>query len=175
MKVLLTGRPGVGKTTVLMKVLEGLRRKGLVVAGFTCPEVRVGGRREGFDIVDIESGARAPLARVISKCESIKVGKYCVMSASASKLGSEALRKALKEGDVVAIDEIGPMELAVPQLNSLIWEALHSPKTLVAVVHRRLVREVTSLVRVSDSVLHLVTEQNRTHLHVKILEELGVH
>ncbi|MCD6323939.1 MAG: NTPase [Desulfurococcales archaeon] len=174
MKVLITGRPGIGKTTVFMRVVKELRRRGLDVAGFTCPEVRVGGRREGFDIIDIESGVRVPLARVREFCESgIRVGKYCVEESSASEVGTKALEKALAEADVIAVDEVGPMELAIPVLKERILEVLRSRKPVLAVVHRKFAKRVSS--SIGNSILHVVTMQNRAYLHRRILEELGVH
>jgi len=55
---------GVGKSTLTKKICSALQDRGLAVAGFYTEEVREGGRRVGFDIVDIPGGARKPLARV---------------------------------------------------------------------------------------------------------------
>jgi len=46
--LLLTGAPGVGKTTLVRRAAEGL--SGLRVAGFTTEEIRDGGRRRGFRV-----------------------------------------------------------------------------------------------------------------------------
>ncbi len=50
--LLLTGLPGVGKTILVRRVLA--RLDALRVAGFTTEEIRKGGRRLGFRIVDFE-------------------------------------------------------------------------------------------------------------------------
>ena len=62
--VLLTGYPGVGKTTLCRKVYEILKGKGIKVQGFYTEDVRSSqkGKRVGFDVVTID-GRRGPLAR----------------------------------------------------------------------------------------------------------------
>ena len=55
MKIFLTGRPGSGKSTVLMKVMERLEAKGLKIGGITTPEVRAKGRRVAFRVVALSS------------------------------------------------------------------------------------------------------------------------
>lgn len=62
--VLLTGFPGVGKTTLCRKVFEVLNGKGIKVQGFYTEEVRNSqkGSRVGFDVVTLD-GQRGPLAR----------------------------------------------------------------------------------------------------------------
>lgn len=54
---------GVGKTTLIRKLCEALKTKGLPVTGFYTQECRQNGTRIGFDVVTLD-GHRAPLARV---------------------------------------------------------------------------------------------------------------
>lgn len=62
--VVLTGSPGVGKTTLVCKLVEYLKEchKDIDVRGFYTTEVREGGQRVGFDVVTL-SADRFPLAR----------------------------------------------------------------------------------------------------------------
>jgi nucleoside-triphosphatase THEP1 len=57
--LLLTGSPGVGKTTVLTNVVNILKEKGYSVGGMISQEVREGGVRVGFEIFDLTSEKRA--------------------------------------------------------------------------------------------------------------------
>ncbi|TKY70242.1 Cancer-related nucleoside-triphosphatase [Spatholobus suberectus] len=111
---LVTGPPGVGKTTLIMKVLESRRvNPSLKLQGFYTREVRRAGQRVGFEVVTLD-GRTAPLASLnISTPESLRwpsVGKYKVDVASFESLALPELQ--VREGtDLFIIDEVGKMEL----------------------------------------------------------------
>ncbi|KAL3280377.1 hypothetical protein HHI36_017865 [Cryptolaemus montrouzieri] len=78
MLICLTGTPGIGKTTIIKKLIEHLRGQNLKLEGFFTEEVRNGqGNREGFDIVTVNNG-RGVLSRKSGVHSSFKVGSYCV-------------------------------------------------------------------------------------------------
>ncbi len=131
--VSITGEPGSGKSTLAMKVVEALRAKGVKVCGIVCPEVREGGKRIGFKVVDLASGRETWLARV-EGCDGAKVGKYRVCN-EASEFVIEALSR---DCDVFVIDEIGPMELKLPGVREKFLEVLNSGKPFLVVRHLRL-------------------------------------
>jgi len=60
-RLAVTGRPGVGKTTLCMKVYNALKDE-MVVKGFITREVREKGVRVGFKLVDLASGEESWLA-----------------------------------------------------------------------------------------------------------------
>ena len=47
-RLLLEGRPGIGKTTVARRLLHRLQEAGVPAGGFITAELGSGGRREGF-------------------------------------------------------------------------------------------------------------------------------
>lgn len=163
-KVILTGRPGSGKTTVFMNTVELLKKAGATVGGIISPEVRVGGRRIGFDIVDINTGERGVMARLCSyRGSPLKIGKYCVYEYEVLRIGLEALRWAISDADIIAIDEIGPMEVKVEGLRRAFMEAVRSGKPLLAVIHYRLVNEYA--LRLHPDTIYVVSPENRNALH----------
>ncbi len=133
--IAITGRPGVGKTTTFMKVLDYLNKKGLKVAGFYCPEVRLLGRRIGFKIVSVDSKVERWLARR-EGCDGPQVGRYklCNEAVEVAKYANEQAEKA----DVVMVDEIGPMELKMREVKDVIIRLLDLRKPGIFVVHERL-------------------------------------
>lgn len=135
MFVAITGHPGVGKTTAFMKVLDYLNKKGVRVAGFYCPEVRSLGRRVGFKIVSVDMGIERWLARV-EGCNGSQIGRYklCEEAVEVARYASERAAEA----DVLAIDEIGPMELAIREIRDTIIKLLELHKPGIFVVHERL-------------------------------------
>ncbi|CAL2274259.1 unnamed protein product [Prunus armeniaca] len=94
--LLVTGPPGVGKSTLIMRVFETLRASNpnLKIQGFYTSEVRRGSERVGFQVVTLD-GRTAPLASTISSPESFRwpnVGKYKVNVASFESLALPELQ-----------------------------------------------------------------------------------
>jgi nucleoside-triphosphatase len=117
---LLTGRPGVGKTTCLGRALA---RLGVPAAGFVTEEVREGGERVGFALVTLD-GRRGTLAHVGRRGGGPRVGKYRVDLETLEGLGVPAIGEALQRQALVVIDEIGKMEMASPAFRHAVEEAL---------------------------------------------------
>ena len=157
LRVYITGEPGIGKTTLLLKIVSELLRKGLNVSGFYCPEVRERGKRIGFKIKSFDGKIEDWLANVYGK-SNIKIGKYNVI------LSEETIKRLEEEvfkADILAIDEIGPMELSIPKLKELIDKILGSKYHLIAVVHRK--------IKLEDGKIYIVTQNNRDLLLNEIL------
>jgi nucleoside-triphosphatase len=127
--IVLTGRPGVGKTTVVRAVVD---RLGLLCGGFYTEEIRERGRRTGFRLVALD-GTTGILASVniASRC---RVGKYGVHLPDLDRVGTTALRRAVRQPEIslVVIDEIGKMELCSSAFREAVLEAMNGPKVVLA-------------------------------------------
>ncbi|KAL5713798.1 nucleoside-triphosphate phosphatase [Ranunculus cassubicifolius] len=112
---LVTGPPGVGKSTLVMRILESLRNsnRSLKIQGFYTREVRLGTERVGFEVVTLDGKIGSLASTTNSSSESQRwpsVGKYRVDIASFESLALPELQ--IKEDtDLYAIDEVGKMEL----------------------------------------------------------------
>jgi nucleoside-triphosphatase len=158
---LLTGTPGVGKTTVLFKVADALKARGISVGGMVSCEVREDGLRVGFEIVDLGSGKRGWLAQVNQKIGP-KVGKYRVNIADLERIGVKAIKAAMENCVVVAVDEIGPMELFSPRFKEAVKGVLESSKVVLAVVHAKAHDSlITQAKERSDLEIIVITVANR--------------
>ncbi len=133
MKVFLTGRPGIGKTTACLKAIELLHQRGVRCGGVVSREVREKGTRTGFEFVDVETGNTFVLASV--DCEGPKVGKYHVDLAGIAR--AVAILRST-EADVIFVDELGPMELKSQDFQGAVDELVRGGKQHVVVVHGRL-------------------------------------
>ena len=103
--LLLTGAPGVGKTTAIKKVARRLEDR--VVGGFFTEEIRQGGSRKGFRLVPFEGEPRI-LAHVDID-SAARVSKYGVDVDMLDEIASSLLRPD-PAVDLYIIDEIGKME-----------------------------------------------------------------
>ncbi len=133
---LITGRPGSGKTSVIERTMSILRERGLRGGGLYCPEIREGGARLGFKIIDIMTGEERILAHVHQR-EGPQVSKYRVNVKNVDEMSEAAIKRALREADFVVIDEIAPMEIHSEGFRRSVLAALESPNPLLAVIHQR--------------------------------------
>lgn len=153
-----------------MAVIDTLKKAGVSVEGFYCPEVRAGGRRVGFKIIDIATGEEGWLARVSREGCSIRVGRYCVMTDDALRVGLRALSDA-DNADILAIDELGPMELKIGRLREAIIEALRRSRAFIVVAHARL-SDPGVLAVLRGAEWFTVTEANRDRLRSELPERV---
>ncbi len=133
---LVTGAPGSGKSSVVRETVEILEKMGLSVGGLYCPEVRLGGERVGFKMVDVATGEERVLANVRQPSGPM-VGKYVVNVNNVNEMAELAIGRALEKADVVVIDEIAPMEINSDVFKRLVKKALDSQKPVLAAVHKR--------------------------------------
>jgi nucleoside-triphosphatase len=166
--LLVTGSPGVGKTTVLLRVVEALKARGYSVGGMVSREVRSCGKRVGFEVLDLADGRRGWLAHVSQK-SGPQVGKYRVNLEDLNGIGAHAIVKAVDRCDVIAIDEIGPMELFSEKFKEAVKRAVESGKVVVGVVHWKATDRLIEEVKVrEDTEIITVTSENRNTLHQTI-------
>lgn len=171
--ILMTGRPGSGKTTLCLRLVDFLKSRGKKVGGVLCPEIRIQGSREGFKIIDMSSGREGVLASVHVE-EGPQVSKYRVNMKDLKEIAAGAVLSAIEKCDVVVIDEIGPMESFSGEFLEAVHKALNSEKIVLAVVHWARKEFASELLRRGDSKLFEVTAENRTGLLEEIVSFLEV-
>jgi nucleoside-triphosphatase len=167
LRLLLEGRPGVGKTTVARRLLTLLRRAGVPAGGFTTAELRTAGRREGF-VVEAASGAREVLAH-IGLPGPPRVGRYGVDLAAFERVALPALGDP-GPGGVVVVDELGRMELASAAFRAAVVELLGRDVAVVATVHQGRDRFTEALRRRPDIRVVRVTEATRDALPEQLID-----
>jgi len=164
MNILITGKPGSGKTTLIRRIIE---KHNLNAGGFYTEEIRIGGRREGFKIISLD-GKESILAHVNIESK-FKVSKYGVDIKSIEEIGVASIFKAIEENDVVVIDEIGKMELFSSNFRHAVNVALNSEKTVLATILLAPYPFTDKIKRRKDVTLFYLTPDNRE----KVEEEIG--
>lgn len=126
--LLVTGRPGSGKSTLVERVVAVL---GVPVTGFFTREIRDGSGRAGF-AVETFDGRTGILAHVRAK-SPVRVGRYGVDIEAFESIAVPPLR-ARTPGTLVVIDEIGKMECFSPLFRTAVMNALDSPGPVFATI-----------------------------------------
>ena len=165
---LVTGPPGVGKSTLISKIILRLKSAGVIVGGCTTTERRSGGTRVGFEVRDLTSGRTGELASVASKFGP-RVGRYRVNLTDLARVGAAGVEAAASSSELVVIDEVGPMELVSPEFRRAVQKCIRSGKPMLAVVHERLEDDLLSELRSKAVVQFTLSFDNRD----STAEELG--
>lgn len=161
--LLLTGTPGVGKTTALKKVAAGLGRRRRL-SGFYTEEIRHRGERRGFRAVTF--GGRTATMAHVSVRGPARVGKYGVDVAVVDELARSALAPG---GDVYLIDEIGKMECLSREFVVAMRALLDTGSPVVATVALRGEGLIAEVKRRPDVETWQVTRANRTEIPERVL------
>jgi nucleoside-triphosphatase len=131
-RILLEGRPDVGKTTVIIRLVPLLRAAGVPLGGFLTRERRERGRRVGFELETLDGG-RGVLADVDIR-GGPQVGRYGVSLRDLEWLAVPELSN-VPDGGVAIIDELGKMELASEAFREAVLVLLERPVSVIATVH----------------------------------------
>jgi nucleoside-triphosphatase len=165
--LLLTGQPGTGKTALIK---EALARTGVKGGGFYTEEIRTKGIRQGFRIVTL-NGQEAILAHVgISSPH--QVSKYKVDTDALDRVGVSALLHALKESDLIVIDEIGKMELLSPRFREVVTQAINSGQKVMGTIMLNPHPSADEIKRRPEVETLPVTRDNRPEVMRKVLNWL---
>jgi len=167
MKIFLTGKAGSGKSTVLIKTIELLKKKGVNVGGFITPEIIENKQRVGFYVKNVFSNEMEVFASVDFKIEP-KLGKYGIDVGAFEKIALKAIDFALENCDIISIDEIGKMEFFSENFKNKLAMLMLIDKTLIAVVHRNFI----DLFKEYGDIIE-VTPKNREKLPEKLAESIS--
>lgn len=165
--LLLTGMPGVGKTTLIRRIAAGLSRCRL--GGFYTEEIREAGQRQGFRLItfDHEEGMIAH----VDFAHRHRVGRYGVDVAVIDRFADRALG-VREEIDVYLVDEIGKMECHSAVFVNRMRSLLDSGKTVIATVAKNGSGLIEEAKQWPGSELQEITRANRDTLAKEVMDWL---
>jgi len=135
-KLLLTGPPGCGKTTLIKNIAARIDGP---FYGFFTAEIRQGGkietaRRVGFAIETFHVPSKTAIFSHVDIKSQYRVGRYGVDIAAFEKAALPEIEVGIRSGGLIIIDEIGKMELFSARFRTLLGELLDSDLSILATI-----------------------------------------
>ena len=166
--ILITGLPGVGKTTLIKKVSEQLRV--LHPVGFYTAEIREKGVRKGFELISFD-GRSGILSHTDIK------GPYMVGKYGVDIKGFEDFLESVPflnpATNLIVIDEIGKMECLSRKFIGLIKNILDSEKQVIATIALKGGGLIEETKKRDDIRIIEITQSNRESLVSEVLKLLN--
>lgn len=158
--ILVTGRPGCGKTTLVRTVLEAVRAP---ASGFYTRETRGGdGRRTGFELVTLDGQVTTLASTGLHGPH--RIGRYSVDLEALERVGVPAVYAAVEAGHLVVIDEIGKMELLSTAFQRALIEVLRRHRLLFGTIMQSPHLFADELKAQPDVLVFELTEANRERM-----------
>ena len=168
-KILITGPPRCGKSTMITKLIEFYSKKNYKIYGFLTPEVKHINKRVGFDVQDIFTKIKFPLARIGNFNSEFKLGKYSVFIKEFEKYLDSALNMNENEIDLLIIDEIGKMELFSKKFQDFIKKFFQSEIPIIATIGEKINHPVKDFIlEIQNTTLILLNRENKNDVFLKI-------
>jgi nucleoside-triphosphatase len=158
--LLLTGAPGVGKTTLIRRLADSLR--GRRIRGFTTDEIRRRGARLGFRIVPF-GGEERVMAHIDFSSEA-HVGRYGVDVTAIDAVSDSELTLLDPAAELYLVDEIGKMECLSARFVAGIRRLLENDRPVAATVARSGGGFIAEVKRQPRAEVWEVTQRNRDDL-----------
>ena len=166
MNILLTGKPGIGKTTAIKKIADSIGYEN--VDGFFSEEIRVEGKRTGFRIKTFDG--REGILAGISQAVGPRVGKYTVCVSDIENIAIPSMEKARNAGKTIIVDEIASMELKSKYFAIEVRKCLDTGRVIGTIQNRPspFLEEVRNR---TDVKLIALTLQNRDSAPVDVVKQ----
>lgn len=169
MRVLITGKPGIGKTTVIKKVINGIPDR---TCGFYTEDYRdISGKRKGFRIFTTDG-----LSHILAEKgfrSKFKVGSYGIDVEGFEKIVIPLLERCMERREkILVIDEIGKMELFSKRFADLIKSIFRDEKRdIIATVPIKDVHPVVRWIKnLPDTVVISLNSSNRDEVPDRIID-----
>lgn len=163
MKIFLTGKPGIGKTTVVKKIVSLLKDRAI---GFWTEEFRalVNNKRQGFKVITTEGKTATMASKILNS--PFRVGSYGVNIRDFENIIIPLLENAIKQKDkIIVIDEIGKMELFSEKFIDLIKKIVFNDiYWVIATIPIKDVHPLVLSIRKLKGNLIEISEENRDNI-----------
>jgi nucleoside-triphosphatase len=163
--LLLTGRPGCGKTTLIQRILSVVKRPR---TGFFTREIRLGKRRVGFSILTLDGKEGLLAHEALTGCP--RVGRYGVNLQDLERFVIPSLNTTDEE-TLIVMDEIGRMECLSLPFRKAVTAALDRKNPVLATVALRGDPFIQGIHKRDDVRVIHVDKANRDRVLEELMEE----
>lgn len=155
--LLIVGRPGVGKTTLIKRLAHALPRE--LVDGFLTEELQEDGQRLGCWLSPLDG--RQVLLAHRQMAHGVRVGLYRVNPTVLEDVAVPVLHRALSRALILFLDELGKLTLCSKRFTQAAQEAFDHGPPIVATAGVAPLPFVTALKRRRDVELIPLSPSNR--------------
>ncbi len=144
--IIISGKQGGGKTTLLQEMIVGLNKLGMRISGILAEGYWKNQKRDYFELINIKSNTRLLYCQREPK-EGWEKLKHFYINPDGQKFGEAALDpEYLDDSDIIVIDEVGPFELKGKGWANSIDNLLKKlpDRIMIWVVRRSLLDEVSN-------------------------------
>ena len=166
--LLIVGRPGVGKTTLMARLTQALRDR--PIDGFLTEEYREGGERLGFWLSPLD-GRQVLLAHRRME-RGVRVGPYRVNVAVLDDVAVSVIRRGIQQAFVLFLDELGRMELCSAAFAQAVQDAFDRGPSIVATAGTAPIPFLEALKRRKDVELIPLSSANRAAVEEELTARL---
>jgi nucleoside-triphosphatase len=156
-KVLLTGEPRVGKTTILKKIIKMLGESNCI--GFYTEEIRDEFDRIGFDCVSLD-GRRKRIADINFKSD-IRMGRYGIDIEAFEDIALQAINIPSNSNKIIIIDEIGPIQFLSTRFKEEINNILTCPNCVIGTIFYNMHPNIDEIKKISGIKFYTITNESR--------------
>ena len=167
--VLIVGRPGVGKTTLMAHLTQSLRHR--PIDGFLTEEYREEGERLGFWLSPLD-GRQVLLAHRRLGSGS-RVGPYRVNVSVLEEVAVPIIQRGIRHAFVLFLDELGKMELRSKAFEETVQQAFDHGPSIVATAGVSPLPFLEALKRRRDVEIIPLTSANRGAVEEELTARLG--
>lgn len=164
--IFLTGDVGIGKTTVLRKVIN---RTDGYYGGYLGSSVS----DDRFKHISINSLMNLSRKYDLAKIDFIKQRPVYINREIFDENLSDEIMESLEKRDILVFDELGRFEEESEEFKSAVHKALDSEKLVLGVLKKHDGDFVNSVKNREDVMVVEVTEENRDNLYLKLLDRIS--
>ncbi|MEG1255322.1 nucleoside-triphosphatase [Clostridium sp.] len=167
-KVLFSGYPRIGKTTILKKIVQMIGECNCI--GFYTEEVRNGFDRIGFDCVSLD-GKRQRIADVDLQSD-VRIGRYGINIKAFEDFALQTISNYSSRNKIIIIDEIGPIQLLSTKFKQQIGNILSGTNCVIGTIFYDKHPDIDEMKKLPGIKIYSINNENRNTISENIFHEI---